>query len=84
VPPLAEIRRLMQRRYDLFLAAGDAALTERQHLTQQLHALQASAGAQFPLSPGDTTALLAHVRDQVLALHTLESAAVQALEAALR
>lgn len=83
VPLLKETRDLKLRRRDLFVKQGQDALPELQAINARLRALRAEAGAAFPMSEGEVTALRADLSERLLALHDQERAAVEALQAAL-
>ncbi|MDX2140262.1 MAG: DUF4872 domain-containing protein [Chloroflexota bacterium] len=83
IAPFREARELMVRDYNLFIAQGAAADTERKQIDTRLKALRQHMETDFPLSETEATtmreALAAHVRG----IAAVEQLAIAALKEAL-
>jgi hypothetical protein len=79
VAPYNETRKLLARKQKLFEARGAAALPELHELNARLDAVKAAVSAESPLSPEDTSALLADLRTHITRVYEAEMAAVETL-----
>jgi hypothetical protein len=80
VEDFAQLRKLMQRDYQLFLENGMESAAERQCIQQEIDDLVVNIGRKFPLTKRQTELMLDNLRDAVLAIHAAESDAVHELK----
>jgi hypothetical protein len=83
VEPLRETRELMLRRHTAFLDRGNAALEEMRAIDARLDAIKAAVAADYPLSQPEVETHRARIAGQVMAIHDVETAAVEALKATM-
>lgn len=83
VPLLAESKTLIQRKHDLFIKEGDAALPEIKKINGRLKELLAMSETDFPLSNAQAAALRANLRDILLEISAVEQKAVNLLQTAI-
>jgi hypothetical protein len=83
-PPFREARELAQRKHELFIAQGAAALSEIEAIDARLKALRASMTRKFPLTNEQAAALRSRLSEHVLNVHDLEVKAVELMQAAMR
>jgi hypothetical protein len=84
VPALRQLRELTAGREALLTREGAQGLARAAELAEDARRLRRPIEENFPLQPGEVLDLLADLRRRVLQIHALESAALQALRAALR
>ena len=84
VPALRQLRELTAAREALLTRQGAQGLARAAELTGEGRRLRRALEDDFPLQPGEVLDLLADLRRRVQRIHALESAALQALRAALR
>jgi len=84
VPALRQLRELTAAREALLTRQGAQGLAQAAEMAENGRHLRRSIEEDFPLQPGEVLDLLANLRRRVLQIHALESAALQALRAALR
>lgn len=82
-PLLGEARRLMLRKYRLFLEQGGAALPERLSITRRLDEIKAAAAADFPLTQAEVVDLRQNLRTHILQIHDIEKEAIAQLQNAM-
>jgi hypothetical protein len=80
IPLFKETSQLAGRKRMLFEQQGTAANDEIRLIDARLAEINAYVAEAFPLSSAEVADLLADLRERVLAIHALESAAVDALE----
>ncbi len=80
LPPLAEIRRLMQQRHDLFLAQGGGSLAARQDLDGRIQQIRDRLAADFPLDAAGVSELREEIAGHVRRVRDIEVAAVEKLQ----
>jgi hypothetical protein len=83
VPLLAEAKALHLKRRALFAEQGEAALDELEQVRARMRAVEAEAGASFPLSVTEAAALRERLAEQVMVVHDLELKAVDMLQKAM-
>ena len=84
VKPFKDTKKLLLQRRQLWLSKGPQAAAAMQRCTDELRKIDASLQSAFPLDEGQCDALLAALSGRITELHAGESAAAQALAAALR
>jgi hypothetical protein len=80
---LRETRELMLRRHTTFLDRGNTALEEMRAIDARLDAIKAAVAADYPLSQPEVETHRARIAGQVMAIHDVETAAVEALKATM-
>lgn len=80
VAPFGEARQLILRRHRLFLERGDAAREEMLQVDKRLNEIREQISMEFPLSASGVIAFREKLSEQVLALHDIEKANVEALQ----
>ena len=83
VPLLAESKKLIQKKHDLFIKQGDSALPEIKQINTRLNELLAQSEKDFPLSNAEAAELRSHLRDILLNIKTAELRAVDLLQRAI-
>ena len=83
LPLLGESKNLIQRRHDLFIQKGEAALDEIKAINLRLNELLAQAETDFPLSQSQAADFRAHLRDRLLKISEIEQKAIQSLQRAV-
>ncbi len=83
VPLLGESKKLIQRRHDLFIRDGDAALPEIKEINSRLNELLSQSETDFPLSDTQAADLRANLRDILLKIKAVEQQAVDLLQSAV-
>jgi hypothetical protein len=83
VPLLKQTRELLQRRRDVFMHQGGAAIDEIARIDRALGDLRTSAGREFPMVNGDVAGLFQQIRDYVLEIHDIEAQAIEQMKKAL-
>lgn len=83
VPLFKEARALAQRRHELFVQQGSAALAELQALDARQATIRAAVAERFPLTATESATLRERISEQVLTVHAVEKQAVELLQAAL-
>ncbi len=84
VAQFRETRELLERKHDLFLRRGNAALGEMQKISARMDALRAEIKKEPPLSDTQLTDLRENLREHILRVHAAESDAVRALNAVIK
>ena len=80
VPLLGESKKLIQKKHDLFVDKGDAALSEIQQINAKLNELLSQSENEFPLSHARAAELRANLRELILQIKTVEQQAVDLLQ----
>ena len=83
VPLLGESKKLIQKKHDLFIKEGDAALPEIRKIHARLRELLKNSETDFPLSNAQAAELRANLRDILLKISMTEQKAVEILQAAI-
>ena len=83
VEPFRETRELMTRRHHVFLDRGNAALEEMKDIDARLDAIKSAVSADFPLTGPEVEAHRARIAAQLMAIHDVEAAAVEAMKAGM-
>jgi len=83
VPMLGESRKLIQKKHDLFINKGEAALPEIKQINARLNELLEQSKTDFPLSNVQTAGLRANLRDVLLKIRAVEQTAVDLLQHAI-
>ena len=83
IPVLGESRRLIQKKHDLFIKDGDAALPDIRKINARLNELLAQSETEFPLSTAQSAEFRANLRDILLKITTVEELAVVLLQSSI-
>lgn len=83
LPLLGESKALLQRKNDMFIEDGDAALPEMISINARLNELLEQANTDFPMSPAEAAGFRAHLRDLLLKIKAAERRAVESLQQAM-
>ncbi len=83
VAPFREAKELMQRRQEMFVTQGNAALAELQQIHERQEALLAEMESDFPLDDAGVTAMRENIAEHVMAVHDIEATAVGMLREAM-
>ena len=83
VPVFKEARELMERRENVFVEQGNAALDEILSIEDRLTEIKDQMESDFPLTEAEVVEMRERIAAQVLAVHDAEKAAVDALIAAM-
>lgn len=83
LPLLGESKALLQRKNDMFIEDGDAALPEMISINARLNELLEQANTDFPMSPAEAAGFRAHLRDLLLKIEAAEQRAVESLRQAM-
>ena len=83
VPLFGETRRLMLRRHQRFLEAGNAAVDEMRTIDRRLVEIREAITPDQPLDSAAVAELRQAIRDRLLAVHDREEQAVTALRKAM-
>lgn len=83
VPLLAESRKIIQKKHDLFITRGAAALPEIRRIHARHNELLAEAETNFPLSGAELADFRANLRDVLVRIRDAEQTAVELLQAAV-
>jgi hypothetical protein len=83
IKPFKQTRELLQRRRQLFVGKGNAALKERQKINAQLEAIRETMKTDFPLSDSEAATFREQLAEHVLKVGELERAAHATLQAAM-
>jgi hypothetical protein len=83
IPLLGESRQLINKKHDLFINQGEAALPEIKQINSRLNELLAQSEKDFPLTNAQAAELRANLRDFLLKISTTEREAVDLLQGAI-
>ena len=83
VPMLAESKKLIQKKHDLFIDKGETALPEIKQINARLNELLEQSKTDFPLSNAQAAELRANLRDILLKISAVEQTAVDLLQNAI-
>jgi hypothetical protein len=83
VPLLGESKRLIQKRHDMFIDKGEAALPEIKQINSRLNEILSDSEKDFPLSNAQAADLRANLRDILLKISAVERQAVDLLQNAI-
>ena len=83
IPLLGESKKLIQKKHDLFINNGDAALPEIKQINSQLNELLSRSEKDFPLSNAQAANLRATLRDILLKISSVERQAIDLLQSSI-
>lgn len=83
IAPLAETRRVLAKKYAVFLEKGQEGLDEVAELSQQLNDVEEELNRHFPLSDSEVHALFAEMQDHLEGIYEAEKEAHLALSTCL-
>ncbi len=83
IPMLGESKKLIQKKHDLFINQGEAALPEIKKINSRLNELLAESKRDFPLSNAQAAELRTNLREILLKISAVEQQAVDLLQSAL-
>lgn len=83
VPLLGQSKELIQKKHDLFITQGEAALAEIEEIHLRLQNLLALSESAFTLSSAQAADLRANVRDILVKIKSVEAEAVEILQRAI-
>lgn len=83
VPLLGESKKLIQKRHELFINKGEAALPEIKQINSRLNEILSQSEKNFPLSNAQASDLRANLRDILLKISAVERQAVDLLQNAI-
>jgi hypothetical protein len=83
VPLLGESKKLIQKKHELFVRDGEAALEEIQEINAQLNELLSQSESDFPLSESQAAEFRETLRDILLTISQEEQQAVNLLQGAI-
>ena len=83
VPLLGESKKLIQKKHDLFINQGEAALQEIKQINERLNEFLKQSENDFPLSNVQAADLRANLRDILLKIKSVETEAVELLQRAI-
>jgi len=83
IPLLGESKKLIRKKYDLFINKGEAALPERKQINSRLTELLSQSESDFPLSHAQAADLRANLRDILLKISAEERQAIDHLQSAI-
>ena len=83
VPLLGESKTLIQKKHNLFIEKGEAALPEIQQVNSRLNEILSQSETDFPLSNAQAADLRANLRDILVKISTVERQAIDLLQNAI-
>jgi hypothetical protein len=83
IPLLGESKRLIQKKHDLFIEKGEAALPEIKQFHSRLNEILSQSERDFPLSNAQAADLRANLRDILLKIGAAERQAIDLLQGAI-
>src|SRR5688572_847495 len=83
IPLLAESKKLIQKKHDLFINEGESALPEIRRINARVNELLSQSETDFPLSTAQAADLRTNLRDILLKISTVEQEAVALLQSAI-
>jgi len=83
IPLLGESRKLIQKKHDLFIDSGEAALPEIRQINSRLNELLSQSERDFPLSTAQAADLRTNLRDILLKISAVERQAIDLLQSAI-
>jgi len=83
IPLLGESKKLIQKKHDLFIDKGEAALPEIKQINSRLNKLLSQSESDFPLSNAQSADLRANLCDILLKISTVEHQALDLLQSAI-
>jgi len=83
IPLLGESKKLIQKKHDLFINKGEAALPEIKQINSRLNELLSQSEKDFPLSNTEAASLRANLRDILLKISAIEREAIDLLQNAI-
>ena len=83
IPLLAECKKLIQKKHDLFVNEGESALPEIKQINARLNELLSQSETDFPLSNAQAAELRTNLRDILLKISAVEQKAVNLLQSAI-
>jgi hypothetical protein len=83
IPLLGESKKLIQKKHDLFIDGGEAALPEIKQINARLNELLAQSENYFPFSYDQAADLRTNLRDILMKIKVMEEQAVDLLQRAI-
>ena len=83
IPLLGESKKLIQKKYDLFINQGDSALAGIKKINSRLNELLEESKTDFPLSNVQAAEFRANLRDILLKISAVEQQAIELLQNAI-
>ena len=83
IPLLGESKKLIQKKHNLFIDKGEAALSEIKQINSRLNELLSESENNFPLSNARAAELRGNLRDLLLKIRTVEQQAIDLLQSAI-
>jgi hypothetical protein len=83
IPMLGKSKKLIQKKHDLFIQKGEAALPEIKQINTRLNELLEKSKTDFPLSNAQAAELRSNLRDVLLKISAVEQTAIDLLQNAI-
>jgi hypothetical protein len=83
MPLLGESKRLIQKKHDLFIYNGEAALPEIKQINSRLNEILTQSEKDFQLSNTEAASLRANLHDILLKISAVERQAIDILQSAI-
>jgi hypothetical protein len=83
IPLLGESKKLVQRKHDLFIHTGEAALSEIKQINFRLNEILSQSEKDFPFSNVQAEEFRANLRDILLRISAVERQAIDLLQSAI-
>jgi hypothetical protein len=83
IPLLGESKMLIQKKHDLFISKGEAALPEIKQINSRLNELLSQSEKDFPLSNAEAASLRANLREILLKISAVEREGIDLLQSAI-
>jgi hypothetical protein len=83
IPLLAESKKLIRKKHDLFIDKGESTMPERKQINSRLNELLSQSESNFPLSNAQAADLRQNLRDILLKISGVERQAVDLLQSSI-
>ena len=83
VPLLGESKKLIQKKHDLFIDKGEAALPEIKQINERLNGMLSQSETDFPLSNSQAADLRTNLQKILLKIKAVETEALEILQRAI-
>ena len=83
VPLLGESKKLIQKKHDLFIDKGEAALPEIKQINERLNGMLSQSETDFPLSNSQAADLRTNLQKILLKIKAVETEAIELLQRAI-
>ena len=83
IAPLAETRRLLAQKYDLFMEHGNSKAAKLAQINVQLSDMEEELNPSFPINNDEMQALFAQMQTDLTAIYEAETAALESLKGCL-